>query len=154
LNVIAGTAFALSSDREKPMNVKADRVEINDRKGVSVYRGNVVIKQGTMRIEANKVTVIHTRAHKVKKLIASGKPTRFKQLPDNKTQYVHASANRMEYFAENDLLVMTDRARFKQGGNVFRSNKILYNVKADQVKAGVQHGGGPVNIILEPRKKK
>ena len=47
LGFVPAALWALASDREQPITVEADGVEINDRTGVSVYKGNVVIRQGS-----------------------------------------------------------------------------------------------------------
>ena len=41
-------AWALPSDREQPIRVQADTAELDDKQGVAVYRGDVVITQGTL----------------------------------------------------------------------------------------------------------
>ncbi|MBA1331005.1 LptA protein, partial [Candidatus Endoriftia persephone str. Guaymas] len=53
-------ARALSGDREQPIYLEADSVEIDEASGVSVYIGNVVVSQGSMRLEADKMW-IHRR---------------------------------------------------------------------------------------------
>ena len=39
-------AWALPDDREQPIRVQADSAELDDRQGVAVYHGNVIITQG------------------------------------------------------------------------------------------------------------
>ena len=40
------TSWALPSDRDQPIRVQADSAELDDKQGVAVYRGAVVITQG------------------------------------------------------------------------------------------------------------
>ncbi len=152
---LALQAFALESDISKPMNIRANSVEINDKTGVSTYRGNVVVIQGSMKITADILWVTHNTEHKLMKIVAEGRPATYKQRPDNKDQDVRAQARRMEYFANRSLLVLKRQASLSQGGNVFKSGKILYNLKTDRILAGArQTKGSRVNITIEARDKK
>ena len=51
------TLEALESDLEQPIMIEADSLEIDDREGTSLYRGNVDIRQGTIHITADSVKV-------------------------------------------------------------------------------------------------
>ena len=53
----SSVAMALPSDREQPIRVQADSAELDERQGVAVYRGSVVITQGTLKITGDTVTI-------------------------------------------------------------------------------------------------
>ena len=53
----APPARAEKADREKEIQVLADRLSADDAKKEAVYEGNVVITQGTMRITSAKIVV-------------------------------------------------------------------------------------------------
>ena len=56
LSVIPSTAVhALESDRDQPALIEADEVELDFGSGQRIYRGNVSIKQGTIRIIADEL---------------------------------------------------------------------------------------------------
>ena len=57
LGAILSPAWAERADREKPINLEADRVTIDDAKKVSVFEGNVVLTQGTLVIRADRMIV-------------------------------------------------------------------------------------------------
>lgn len=48
LAALAPAAGAEKADREKPVNLEADRVTIDDAKQVATFEGNVVLTQGTL----------------------------------------------------------------------------------------------------------
>ena len=48
-------ALALPSDREQPIRVQADSAELDDKQGVAVYRGDVVVTQGSTKLTGNTV---------------------------------------------------------------------------------------------------
>ena len=55
LVALSATAFALPSDRNQPITLLADRATFNERTGVTTYSGNVIIEQGTMKLQANSI---------------------------------------------------------------------------------------------------
>ena len=54
---LSTSAWALSSDKNKPVEVEADSFNLDDAKKVTIYSGNVIITQGSMEIMADKVTI-------------------------------------------------------------------------------------------------
>ena len=45
---------AEKADRDKPINLEADKVSLDDNQKVSVFEGNVILTQGTTKITAAK----------------------------------------------------------------------------------------------------
>ena len=48
-------ALALPSDRSKAISLVADRATFNEKTGVTTYTGNVIIEQGTMKLQADSI---------------------------------------------------------------------------------------------------
>ncbi|MBV1912057.1 MAG: lipopolysaccharide transport periplasmic protein LptA [Cycloclasticus sp.] len=145
--------WALSSDKQKPVEVEADSFNLDDAKKVTVYSGNVIITQGSMKIMADKVTIYGVRGT-TDKVIAIGKPVKFKQQPDGNQGLIRGEANRFNYFVTKDTLVLIDKATLWQNGNTFKSDQIEYDSKRSVVKAGDKKTGSKrVKITLEPAKK-
>lgn len=149
---IPALAAALSDDRNQPMYVEADRADIDDKRGVSVYRGNVKITQGTLQLTAAELTV-HSKGGDIIKAIAVGQPATYRQRPDGKDQNVEAEAERMEYFAQEQTLILLDKAQVRQAGDTFSSDKIDYDIGKDTVKAGAGSPSDRVRITIQPKTK-
>lgn len=147
---LPGVAAALSSDRDQPMYVEADRADIDDQRGISVYRGNVKITQGTLQLTAAELTV-HSKGGDITKAIAVGQPATYRQRPDGKDQDVEAEALRMEYFATEQKIILIDKAEVRQGGDTFRSDRINYDIAKDVVNAGAGSPGDRVRITIQPK---
>jgi len=151
LLLLSSQALALSSDKDKPIEVEADGVEIDDSKGTQVFTGHVVITQGSFRIAADQVTV-YNKNKKTDKIIATGKPVKFKQRPDGKKSDVHGRALRIEYFAVSEIVELIDDAKLTQDGNTFASDRIRYNRKKALVQAGASAKGKQrVKIRIQPQ---
>jgi len=150
----AGRALALEGDQEQPIFVEADSVELDDIKHVSVYIGNVQIDQGSMRILADHVTVQHGEDRRPQFITALGNPVRYRQDVEGEKGEVNAHAQRMEYDAGKDELVLIDQAELTQAADQFSSERIVYDRAHAHVKAGASaQGAGRVKITITPEKK-
>ncbi len=150
LSLIPPGSWALSTDREQPMLIEADRAELDDTKGVSIYRGNVRVTQGTLLLTGELMTV-YNKGNDVEKVIMEGKPATYKQRPDNKDRDVRARAQHMEYFTSPEKIVLTGQAEVDQAGDVLRSERIVYDVPTDKVHAGTDQPNERVHITIQPR---
>ena len=145
--------WGLSSDRQQPMLIEADRVELDDAKGISVYRGRVKVTQGTLMLTGETMTV-YTKDNDVEKVVMEGAPATYQQRPDNKDQDVHAKALRMEYYTDPEHIILLKQAEVEQQGDVLRSERIEYDVAKDQVTAGTDQPDERVRITIQPRADK
>lgn len=132
---LSSSALALSEDRSQSITILSDSAERDEVKGTTTYAGNVLMEQGTMKIEAQKVVIYNTKS-KVTKIVATGKPVRYQQKPSADEEIVVAQANRLEYNIADDSLHLIDNAFLKQEGTSISGNRIDYDVKQSVVKAG------------------
>jgi lipopolysaccharide export system protein LptA len=155
---LTGGAWALSTDKDQPIEIEADTADLDDEKGIAIYRGNVVTTQGSVRMTGDIMTVYFTD-DELDTLIMEGKPATYRQLPDNSEVYDEAEALRMEYYELKSLVILINKASFKQEGLSFSGNRIEYDTENSKVKAKgsvkQQNGAGErVKIIIKPKKKK
>jgi len=158
------SVWALSTDKDQPIEIEADSADLDDAKGVTIYRGNVVLIQGSVRMTGDTMTVYFTD-DELDTMIMEGKPATYRQLPDDSEIYDEAEALRMEYYELKNLVILIDKASFKQEGLSFSGNRIEYDTLHSRIKArgsvkqqaGSSSSGSSgerVKIILKPRKKK
>jgi lipopolysaccharide export system protein LptA len=158
------SAWALSTDKDQPIEIEADSADLDDEKGVTIYRGNVILTQGSVRMTGDTMTV-YFKDRELDILIMEGKPARYRQLPDDSEIYDEAEALRMEYYELKNLIVLIDKADFKQEGLSFSGNRIEYDTEHSRIKVrgsvNQQNSSGSsgssgdrVKIILKPKKKK
>lgn len=159
--------LALSSDSEQPIEIEANAAELDDEKGVTVYTGNVIVTQGSIRMTGDKMTVYYTEDKDLDTVVMVGQPATYRQLPDNSDVYDEAEARRMEFYELQNLIVLIDDAEVRQEGLRFSGNRIEYDTLHSKIKArgktktqksaaddetGTEEGGR-VKIILQPKKK-
>jgi len=164
LAVVSGPAGALSSDSEQPIEIEADFAELDDEEGTTVYVGNVVVVQGSIRMTGDRLRVNFTPEKDLKEAFLDGRPATFKQTPD-KDEDVNGEALKIEYHALENILNLIDKAKVTQGGRLFEGHRINYDTaksiitarsaRADQARKDEipKEGSGRVRIVIPPKKK-
>ncbi|HHM05625.1 MAG TPA: lipopolysaccharide transport periplasmic protein LptA [Gammaproteobacteria bacterium] len=150
--LLAGPAWALSSDREQPIHIEADSVLLDDARGVAVYRGNVRFTQGSTRLNADEVTLHSGNRKELDRVVAVGRPATFRQRPDKQKEEVRGQAMRIDYSTTDAVVVLTEQARLWQAGNEFSGHRIEYETLKETVKGYKKPDGGErVHVIIQPR---
>ena len=152
-------ATADLSDRDKPINLEADRMEVDDAKKIATLTGNVVVTQGTLIIRSDRM-VITQDTEGFNKGVAYGNPATFRQKREGFDEYVDGQAQRMEYDGRNEKLELFDKAVVKKGSEEVRGNYISYDSRTEFYRAfgggkdeAGKEGGGRVRAIIVPKKK-
>ena len=151
--------MALSTDKDKPMTIEADAVEIDDKKGLTVYRGNVDVRQGTMHVTGETLVIEKVKGD-VKVVTVVGKPATYRQRPDDKPTDVTAKARKLQVYPQRDLVRLERDARVTQEGNVYTGNIIEYDNKRDVIKMKGNIGAtdtgkkkkGRIRMTIQPNK--
>ena len=158
LVAFAAPAYAERADREKEIVVGADHLTADDANRTSVFEGNVIVTQGTMRMTANKVAVKED-ANRHKFYVAYGEPVTFRQKRDNVDEYVEGYALRAEFDDLNDIVKLFDKARVKSNQNELTGNYIQYDMRRELAEVqGAPPGTTPppnsrVKVTIVPAKK-
>src|SRR4030066_303261 len=128
--LLASPAHAEKADRDKPVNLEADTVTLDDIRKVSVYQGNVILSQGTLMLRADRVQVTQN-ANGLDKISATGRPATFRQKLDNRDEFIEGVADRIEYDSVNSQLEMIGQAQLRRGSDELRGPQISYNTNTE-----------------------
>jgi len=157
--VLPSVAFALPSDREQPINIEADHAQLDDKEGVTQYKGRAILTQGTLRIEGDIITFYYDDQKELTKAVAVGKLAKYKQIHKENEPPVRAKAVQMEYYAKTQKVHLLGQGEIWQEGDVLTGDRIVYditdnvaNVTSGPVKIGdkVEESKGRVHIIIQP----
>ncbi|AUI65386.1 MULTISPECIES: lipopolysaccharide transport periplasmic protein LptA [Glaesserella] len=144
---VAFSANALKGDTDQPINIDSGSQSLDMENNVVVFTDNVVITQGSIKINATKVTI--TRQEGKKETIdASGSPVTFQQTLDN-GKPVNGKGNSVHYDLGSEFLTLIGNAELKQLDSFIKANKITYDVKKQQLKA-TSGGKSRVKTVLIP----
>ncbi|WP_242111058.1 lipopolysaccharide transport periplasmic protein LptA [Luteimonas aquatica] len=151
--LLAGPAWAKSSDREQKMNVTASSSDCSTGDGPCILSGNVHIVQGTLDIQSAKADLRRADGD-IKSVKLNGSPVKLKQQNDDGS-WMNATAAQVDYDLPNDTVVFSGDAHVDQPGRgTMTGGRIVYNTKTGQVQSGSAAGDNkPVSMTFEPKKK-
>lgn len=151
LLLLSSLAAALPQDKDQPIHITADKAVRDEKKGVTVYSGNVFMKQGSMELEADLLTIYHDTDN-ASRIVAQGNPAKMRQLPEPDQGLVHAHAQTIHYFRTQDRVHLQTEARIEQDGDMVAGDSIDYLIDKQMFKAessGNQEGA-QVEVVIQP----
>ena len=163
LTLVAPLAHAEKADREKPINLEADSISMDDINKVQVLEGNVILTQGTMQILTSKLVVTQD-IDGFQKGVATGGANglaRFKQKREGRDEYIEGEAERIVHDARSEKTEFFVRGWVKSGQDEVKGHYISYDALTEQylvTNAGETKSakGAPqarVRAIIQPKGK-
>lgn len=154
LSLMHSTVWALSSDAEKPIIIDSNTATYDDKSGTSIYTGNVISTQGSIKVNSDKLTVYFVNGE-ADKLVFTGDKAKFKQTPNEGDDDITGEALIGEFYPKKNLLVLMNEATVWQGNTTYSSNYIEYDIKTSLVKAGEKSSDSKrVHVVLKPKENK
>lgn len=146
-----GPAEAAEPLRQQPVNLRADRIEINQKTGISRYLGKVVLTQGTLRISADRAEA-RALNQGLDRVTATGRPVTFRdRLPDG-SGFVEGEARNAEYLASARQLHLHDQVVVRRERDELRAGRVRYDIELKTVHAE-RDGDQRVIAALVPRRR-
>ena len=142
-------AGALPEDSSAPVEIEADSANLDQARQVTIYTGDVEIRQGSMLLRADKVTINYKNG-KPSVLTAIGNPASIKQKPGQDKAWITGKGQRIVYHLNSDEVILTGHAQLLQNQDSFRSDRIVYSRRSGQLKAGSSaQGKQRVKVIIK-----
>ncbi len=153
--VMAGTLFAASlpalavtGDTDKPIHIDSDQQSLDMDSNVATFTGNVVVTQGTIKINADKVVVTRPGGEQGKEVVEGfGNPATFYQMQDN-GKPVKGRASKMRYELQKDYVELTGNAWLEQLDSNIKGDKITYLVKEQKMQAFSEKGKRVTTVLV------
>ena len=157
-------AHAEKADREKPINLEADRMSMDDINKVQVFEGNVILTQGTLQIRTNHLVVTQDADGFQKGVATSGANglARFKQKREGKDEYIEGEAERIVHEARDEKTEFYIRAWVRSGLDEVKgrfisydalTEKYLVTTGAGEKKNATGEAQARVRAIIQPKGK-
>ena len=155
LTLLPTISSALESDREQPIRIQADAAIVDETNGSSVYKGNVLITQGTLKVMANEVEIF-TAAGEVIEIIAttdkdSAVLAHYQQQINEAMEMVVADAQKITYLVQEERLHLAGDARLQKIQDVFTGQLLSYDLKRGVVNLNSVGGSDRVNMTINPK---
>jgi lipopolysaccharide export system protein LptA len=158
LAMVPAYVHALSSDSEQPIEIEADFAELDETEGRTIYRGNVIVVQGSIRMTGDLLRVNLDDQNELQDAYLEGQPAVFKQRPDNSENDIVGRALTIEYHSKENLLYLIREARVTRGEELFEGHRISYDTERSIITAHAEETadagqGRRVRIVIPPQKK-
>lgn len=158
LAIMSINSWALQSDNQQPIAIEADQGSLDQKNQITTFRGNVIVKQGTIYMRADDAQVTQNKNTKAQIVIAHGKPAYFRQELDNNKGTAEGWGNRAEYDSAQSLVKLIGNAKVQRGGDMAQGEAISYNTQTEvyTVLGGAAVGkknGRRVHVIIQPNSK-
>jgi lipopolysaccharide export system protein LptA len=155
---IAPLAHALTSDRDKPMDVTADYSKINQGKdnqpGTTYLRGNVRVVRGTMKANGAEATIHQKSNGDIINVVMTGKQAHVEQQQDGGGTMT-ADADKIDFDNNSGVAVLTGNVTVVQAGRgEFHGEKMTYNTNTGEMESGDLNATSRVHMILQPKPAK
>ena len=151
LIILSLLVFSLWAEQVK---IIADSFDGNEKKGITVFKGNVKITKGSDELNASKVTVLTDKQRVPYRYEAEGNVSFYIDLPDNNTTY-KGDAGKVIYFPlKQEYQFYTNVHLYQLGTNrkVF-GEEVMLNAKDGNAKA-IGKEKAPVIMIFNNKDKK
>ena len=156
---LAGTAHAEKADRDKPVNIEADRMLADDAKQTVEFDGRVVMTQGTFTLRADRITVRQDKEG-FQFGVAIGNPATFREKRDGVNEWIEGQAKRIEYDGRAQRVELFDQARVARDKDEVRGNYISYDQRGEvyRVQGAKDAQAQParderVRAVIQPKKR-
>lgn len=161
LGAAALPAVAERADRDKPIQLEAERVTVDDAKKIQILEGDVVLTKGTLVIQSAKIVVTEDQYGFQKGVAFGGKDglARFRQKREGKEEYIEGEAERIEYNTHNEIAELFHRSWVKSGEDQVRGDYIWYDSISEKYLVTAGQSGDPkgpparVHIMIQPKNK-
>lgn len=148
--ILAPPLAARDSDSEQPIEVEADSLELREQENISIYEGNVNLKQGSLEINSDRLVIRFNQAGDLLLMEMTGNPARLRQL-DNDGREMRGHARRINYREAESQLELLDEARFSHAGDTIEGSLIRINTDDNSIQAGSSNTDERVKMLIKPR---
>ncbi|MDP5205666.1 lipopolysaccharide transport periplasmic protein LptA [Alishewanella sp. SMS9] len=151
LAFFSAVSLAAEPDHKQPISVDADKTLASLIDSIASYADNVVVRQGSMLIKADKLEVDASAGKGKEVFITTGSPATYSQtLPGDRP--VTAQANEIRFDRASRILTLSGNAEVMQSGSLVRGAVIRYNIELQQLSAEGEQNRR-VTTIFTPENK-
>lgn len=142
LTLAGQVVWALPEDRTARIELESDQYIYDHKNGLIIYTGSAELRQGSLQINADKITVYYRGdANVVEKIEAHGSPAHLQQLPSADAELVKARAEEIIYHRLENTIEMRVSAQLEQDGTMMQGHHIHYDLSRELVQAASDEAG-------------
>ena len=135
LSLLSSLVIAMPGDTDKPIEIEAESVLVDESTGFNQFMGDAVVTQGSLVLSAELIEV-QTSDEEVESMVAKGsqqKPAKYIQSQPNQARFIKATAIEITYDVEKGLVFLIGDANLVQGFDSFSGETLEYDINNDKV---------------------
>lgn len=141
---------AVSNDREQPVEIEANQMQADEQTGVSIYIGDVIAVQGSLKVTGEKMDITHPN-NELQKIIAIGQPAEFESFLVEQNAWVKGKALTIIYYAEQQKIELIGEAFAEQENkHTITGDKIVYDLDTQILNASSDQPNKRIKMVLTP----
>lgn len=135
-------------DNALAVEIEADSAELSEERGVSIYRGNVVLRRGPLEMRGDRLRIL--RDDQTGKIEArlSGAPASARHQTRISDEPVMATAREIVYTTIVEVLELVGNAVIRRGDDELTGDQVRYDVASARIQA--EGGSERVHIVITP----
>lgn len=156
LALAASASWALESDRQLAIEITAQQMSWNNQQQQATYTGKVEASQGELLILADQLQLTRNQQGQLKQALATNKQGQayMRDLPQQDEPIIEAWGQSLNFLAEQNLIVITGKAKLTQGKDSFTGHQLTYNLVTQAIKAEQQPNTSErVKVIFTPKEQ-
>ena len=129
----------------------ADYAARNEITGETEYRGNVIIRQGSILIDAGNV-IIYYKNETVSRIVCRGSPAKYQQQSSNGNGLVIARAEKIEYHLSEETISLKSDASLMRNGTYIKGDSIVYDLAQGtwRAKGNTEGEQKRIQLVIPP----
>ncbi|TCM63804.1 lipopolysaccharide export system protein LptA [Acinetobacter calcoaceticus] len=150
-SLLSINCHALDDDFNQPIHLSGDYAKYSTAKMDSLsYQGNVVLIQGSIKIQADQLTVLSNREQGgLQSIVLTGEPVKFQQQQQQSQKMAYGQANKVLYDATKLQIRLIGQASLSHDGSNFSADNIRYGLKDGDME-GLSSTTRRVQLIIAP----
>jgi lipopolysaccharide export system protein LptA len=151
------------ADRERPLQIEADRLDYDDVNKVNVFNGRVSLSKGSLLIRADRI-VLRAERDGTQNAIATGRPATLRQRRDAGSEsWVEGQGERIEWDSRTEIAIFSQKAQLRrldgarvvddvQGGRIrYNTGTETYEVDSSGAATTPDNPNGRVRVTIQLR---
>ncbi|WP_372880505.1 lipopolysaccharide transport periplasmic protein LptA [Psychromonas sp.] len=147
--VISFSSLALESDFDQPIHVSSISQRAAMKDNTVVFQDDVLLTQGTIKLTADKLTIIRGDKPNHEIMIAEGKSATFYQTQED-GRPLDAQANKIHYDVAKSIITLTGKAQIKQLDSQINGSKIVYSLDSEELTVSNEGEKQRVTTVFLP----
>ncbi|NVF14049.1 lipopolysaccharide transport periplasmic protein LptA [Vreelandella maris] len=144
---------ALAQNSQAPIEVEADRLDLDQRAGTAVYTGNVDIRQGGMQLRGERVEIERNEAGELSRATSTGERAYLRHQAEGQEGPTEGWARRIIYHVAERRVELIDQAELTQQEDTFTGGRLEYFIDREVIQARSDVDGSEtqrIRMTLQP----